>query len=73
MKIIARGKLKGSDIKSARTLKSRYDNDSIEVSTSNNLRFRIKVNDLVELLKSKDYFTRKPRVHFYAEPDYFPG
>lgn len=59
--------VKGTSIKRVYTLGSAYDNQSVAVET-NKKTYRLKVKDLLPLIKKQDYITEKKIVHTYLKP-----
>jgi len=57
--------MKGTKIIYANTLGTKYDNNSISVMDKDNKHYRIKVDELLKLIRKVDFNKEKKRVHTY--------
>ena len=56
----------GQQIENIWTLKSGYDNDSVEVKVGKKF-FRIKVAEFLKIINGVEFAERKAKVHIYLE------
>lgn len=58
-------KVKGSDIKDIQTLKTGYDQDSIQLVDNKGNCYRLKVSEILTLIGGVEFETEKKKVHTY--------